>query len=217
MNRFPLAASTVKSALTFVAGLLEIGAVQAQTTVSLGQSHFSDGQVVGTGSFLAAVAGQPAPFDQFQGSDATGPNFDTHWTMSYAVPPSVYSATLTLGIYDHDSTASGNQVALFTINGVEVTSELNSALEAHGGKTGEYDLYTIALPSSTYAGLATGSASIQLTLGGPGNSVLGETTYNGAGIDYARLTIQTVPEPGPVALTLAGMAGLIALQRHRRW
>jgi hypothetical protein len=194
--------------------LASAAALSAQTSVTIGTQHFTDGQKIGTGTFLTAVSGQPAPFDTFYGSDATGPNFDAQWTMSFTAPAAITSATLTLGIYDHDSQASGNQVSLFTAPGADLTVSLNAVFEGHGGANTEYDVYSIPLPASTFATLAGGSASFHLTLQGPGLSVLGETPSNGAGLDFATLTV--VPEPGSIALFGIGVALLLAFRNRGR-
>ena len=188
----------------------------AQITSFAGTQHFNDGDKLGTGTYLAAVSGQAAPFDHFIGSDAIGPNFDAQWTMLFTTPTVVNSATITLGIYDHDSKASANPVSLFTAGGADLTSTLNAAMTAHGGANGEYDVYTVDLPSSAYAALLTGSAGFQLTLNGPGSSVLGNTTYNGAGLDFAKLYI-AVPEPATEAwFGVTALLGLAFVHRNRR-
>ena len=199
--------------LLFAGGL----AANAQVTSFIGSQHFNDGDLIGTGTFLTAVSGQPAPFDHFIGSDASGPNFDASWTMAYTAPATISSATVTLGIYDHDSTASANPVSLFTAAGADLTSTLNAAMTAHGGANGEYNVYTVNLPASAFAALLSGSADFQLTLNGPGSSVLGNTTFNGAGLDFAKLYL-AVPEPATEAWF--GVTAVLALavghrSRHR--
>jgi hypothetical protein len=198
----------------FATWLASAVVLSAQTTVTIGTQHFTDGQRIGTGTFLTAVSGQPTPFDTFFGSDATGPNFDAQWTMSFTPPAAITSATLTFGIYDHDSQASGNQVSLFTAAGADLTVSLNAAFEGHGGANTEYDVYSILLPASTFGTLAGGSASFHLTLQGPGLSVLGETLNNGAGLDFASLTV--VPEPGSVPLLGIGFALLFVFRNRGR-
>jgi PEP-CTERM motif len=192
--------------------------LHAQTSVSIGSQHFTDGQALTTSQFTSAVASQPAPFNGFNGSgDAAGPNFEASWSMSFSPPAQIGEVSLTFGIYDHDSAASGNQVSLFTAAGADLTAALNAAFEAHGGGNREYNLYTLTLPSSTFATLASGSASFRLTLNGPGSGVLGSTAFNGAGLDFATLTLtpQTIPEPGSVALFCAGVAALWFCSRRR--
>src|SRR5690349_6687407 len=91
--------------------------------VTLGDQDFVDGQIVsGVAQFNAASTGEPVPFDQFYGSDFTS-NFSEPFTFNYGPGP-VTSATLTLGIWDHDSQAAGNQVASFTVDGFDLTAQL---------------------------------------------------------------------------------------------
>lgn len=196
----------------FLAGL---DAALAQVDATMGTAHFFDGQKLGTGTFIAAVAGQPAPFNQFIGSDAAGPNFDAKWTMTYAAPgAAISSASLTLGIYDADSAGNSSALRLFSINGIDATAALQRALAGHGGANDEYDIYTVLLPSSTFAALASGQAAFEVALQGNGLSVLGPTDFNGAGIDFAKLSI-AVPEPAEAALAVEG-AALLWLRARRR-
>jgi hypothetical protein len=211
MMKISIMAGSVGVAL--FAAVTRVAAGQV-ATVDIGTKHFADGQKIGTGTFLTAVSGQPAPFDQFYGSDATGPNFSANWTMSWA-PVQFTSATLSFGIFDHDSKASGDQVSLFTVGGVDMTSVLNAAFEAHGGANGEYDVYTLTLPHPALVALGTGSLSVDLALQGPGLSVLGETSFNGAGLDFAELVI-SVPEPTATPFIFGAGIGLIGFWLKRR-
>jgi hypothetical protein len=204
-----LKAIGLSCSLAAVAVLVLPRQVQGDTVVSIGTQHFADGSKPGTGTFNAAVAGQPAPFNGFIGSDITGPNFSGTWNYIFTPPSPIGGATLELGIYDHDSAAAGNQVASFTLNGtVDLTTTLNTAFEAHGGTNSEYDLYTITLPGTAFSALSTGSATFALTLQGPGLGVLGTTPFNGAGLDFATLDIApvvvaAVPEPSTASLSLS--------------
>ncbi len=190
---------------------------QVQVTSTIGTQHFTDGQIaIGSGTFNTAVSGQPWPFNGIIGSDAGagGSNFDATWTMSYAPTPPVLGATLTIGVFDYDSTATGNQLALFTAAGVDLTSTLDVSLEKAEG--GQYRVFTIKLPETTYTVLAAGSPSFQLTLRGPGLGVLGETPFNGAGLDFAQLNLTAVPEPEISSLitVTSGLGLLVAYFRR---
>jgi len=156
------------------------------------------------------------------GSDITGPNFSGTWTFHYslAAGESITSASIAIGLWDGDAQAGGNQVSSFTLNStVDLTAPLNVAFEGHGGATGEYDVYSAAIPASAFASLAGGSAAFSLTLGAPGLGVLGATDFNGAGADFSTLqlvtsTPATVPEPATWGLLAAG-GMLIAIGRRR--
>ncbi len=194
-------------------------ALHASTTITttLGAQHFNDGDKPTTTTYNNDTAGNPAPFIGFDGSSDTSANFDATWTISYSLPlGSVIGGTLKIGIYDHDSAATGNQVALFTLGTVDLTSELNTAFEGHGGANREYDIYSLTLPSSTFATLHTGSASFHLTLQGPGLGVLNSTSFNGAGVDFVTLGV-TVPEPQNAAFAFGAAALLVVgIRRCRR-
>ena len=197
--------------------------VFANTIVALGVQDFADGTTPTTGDFLAAGAGEPTPFNGvFSGSDTTGPNFSTSWTFSFGALSNITGGNLVLGIYDHESAATGDQVSSFTLNGIDLTSALNTVFESQGGARSEDNVYTLALPSSTFAALATGSVTFALSLQGPGLGLFGNTDFNGAALDFSTLDIATqqnppppvpVPVPATSVLFLLGISALIAARR----
>src|SRR5215471_3694759 len=77
-------------------------------------SGFVSGQIVTSAAMLAAQSASPAPFHVSCGSD-TSSNCNTSWTFSYSLPvnETVTAASLSLGLSDIDSAATGNQVALY--------------------------------------------------------------------------------------------------------
>ena len=189
----------------------------AGTVVTLGDQDFADGDTPTTGAFLSAGAGEPVPFNGvFVGSDS-GSNFSTSWTFSYsAIADTITGGSLKFGIYDHESAASGNQVASFTVNGVDFTDALNTLFESHGGTSREDNVYTLTLPSSTFAGLASGTVNVSLALTGPGLGLFGETPFNGAALDFSTLDIATaVPEPLTSTLLLLGVPAVLAAARRK--
>ena len=196
--------------LTFLVVALTPTKAQVPVNVSIGTQHFTNGTTVGAGTFNTTDSGQPPPFNTFCGVD-TSANCSASWTFTYSnlsgITLSV--ATLTLGILDIDSKATGNQVASFTLDGTDdLTSEMNTASEGLNGGTGapnsQYDVLTISIPSTYFADLQSGTATFALTLQGPGLGVLGNTTYNGAGLDFSSLYIDT-PEPTSWAFFLIGL------------
>ncbi len=212
----------IGAVLLFTLVLAQSNSAQADIIAqTLGHQAFPDGTKVALGPFQTAHAGDPFPFDgTFSGSDtsSTGPNFSESWTFSYGAPSSITSATLALGILDSDSAATGNQVASFLLNGtIDLTVPLNAAFEANPSANSFVNDYTITLPNSAFSQLATGSATFALTLQGPGLGVLGQTTFNGAALDFSTLTIttQTTPEPSSIVLLCAGALVLAAYRRQR--
>jgi hypothetical protein len=196
-------------------------------TYTLGSAapSFSDGQTgIATSTFNTAVGSNAAPFNGFIGSDVSGPNFSAAWAYNYAaIVETITAATLTLGLYDHDSSATGDQVAAFSVGGIDLTALLNAALEGAGGTSGEYNIYTINLPGTTFAALAAGTPGLSLDLQGPGLGILGNTDFNGAGLDYSTLSITTdtqqnnvIPEPATWMLLGTGVAAVAFRRRLGR-
>jgi len=198
---------------------------KADTVTPLGNtaSGFANGSTQTSSNVLNAQSGQPAPFNTPCGSDALS-NCSTSWTFTYTLPggENVVGATLTLGIFDIDSKATGPQVGSYTVGGVDVTSLLNTVSEGLNGGLGasnsEYDILTITLPSTTFAALQTDSVTVALTLAGPGLSVLGSSADNGASLIFSTLDVQTsgstssVPEPASLTLLLAALGAGIVLR-----
>jgi hypothetical protein len=189
------------------------GSAVRAVSITDGNQDFTDGQFVGSGTFLSASADELPPFHDFNGSgDAAGPNFTASWTFTYPLGSLIVAPTITIGILDHDSMASGNQVAFFGFDGNDMTTLLNSAFEGRGGANGQYNVYTVSIPAADFPSLADGSATFTLTLQGPGLGITGETSFNGAGLDFS--TLDTVPEPSTWALLTAALgAGLLFRRR----
>ena len=203
-------------------------------STSLGNTSpsFADGSHPTTAPVIAALTGS-APFSAICGSD-TGSNGSTNcaasWTFNYAIPSgqTINGATLTLGIWDIDSAATGNQVAAYLLSGGDsLTLLLNTVSEGLHSGTGatnsEYDVLAITIPSTSFGVLSTGSATLSLTLQAPGLGVIGASQSNGAGLVFSTLDIQTSetqpggPVPEPSFLPLVPMAmGALALYRRRR-
>ena len=210
---------------------------RADLITSIGNTGSSlvNGNTATTVSVLAAQSGQLAPFNASCGSDAGAAgstNCSTSWSFSNAALGSgvtITGATLTLGIWDIDSKATGNQVANFSITGGEsLTSAFNTAAEALNSNTGsinsEYDVFTFTLSSASFSALASGNTALALSLQAPGFGVLGASGSNGASLIFSTLDIQTtattdggtVPEPSTWILLLTGIGSMIILRRPRR-
>ena len=168
-------------------------------------------------------------FTGFCGADAgaTPANCDKSWTFNYVIPAgdTITAASLSVGLWDLDSTQAGNQIALYQVNGGDVlTSSLNTAAEALHGGTGainaEYDVFTFSL--SNFGALSGGSPTVHITWQGPGGGILGPTDFNGGAILFSTLNITAtspvntpVPEPASLLLVVTG-AGAAFRSRIRQ-
>jgi hypothetical protein len=206
--------------VVFAMGLLgSVSSAKADTVATIGTQHFTDGTKITTGAFNTAVAGQQAPFNIFCGSDISS-NCFASWTFTYLLPggDTITGATLTLGIYDIDSAAAGNQVGVFTLNGGDLTSQMNAVSEAANSANSFYNVLSLTIPSTFFADLQGGSATFALTLSGPGLGILGTTLDNGAGLDFSSLDIASQPSTGPTPELSTGLllcTGLLGLALAR--
>ncbi|HET6970505.1 MAG TPA: PEPxxWA-CTERM sorting domain-containing protein [Phenylobacterium sp.] len=200
----------MRKSIATLAGLLALAAAAGQaraatvsqtlgTVVQVGGGPVASGDVFASSAFAGSA--DPAPFDLFNGLDGSGPDFSAGFTFNYAAPGGpVDSGLLVLGLYDGDTAAPGDQLALFTLNGIDLTSSLNAVFEATPSSNSQEVFYSLVLPSAVYSQLATGAVTIGLDLKGPGLGVLGQTAHNGAVLDFATLTVgsrDTGPSPTP--------------------
>ena len=214
----------------FVAVFSAQTASAAMISSSLGNdaSGFTNGDILPAFLVGGAQGGQPAPFDQSYGTDGLfGGNFSVNWNFSYgAITDTILNAFLTIGIYDHDSAASGSQVGSYDIDGNNLTGALDTLFETGGGALdAQYNVYTLSLDAGLFTDLADGSASVSLALQGNGltpdlfGGGFAETTTNGANLIFSTLTIETqdaqsVPEPGSLILTALGCLGMGLFRRR---
>jgi len=202
----------------------------ALINVSLGTQDFTDSEflLLGGGQFNLDSTDIVAPFDVFRGGDVAGAaSFSESWTFGYAAITnpleSIIAASLQFGIFDHDSAHPGDQVAAFDVDGNAHTAALNALFNGSGGANTEYNVYTVDLMSLAFPDLRDGSATFSLSLQGPtppAFSFLPPLPNNGAGLDFAMLTIETrvddetpVPAPPTVLLLFFGIVGLLSRRR----
>jgi|GEM_PF-5047471 len=221
---------------------LALPAHAGQTISLLGNDTpaFSDGDSLALLDFTSQLVG-PAPFDALDGSDLFE-NFNVSYTHSYTPIPIteiITSATLQIGLYEHEGgsvgaatdgsgdvvTLADEQLDFYSVEGTSVKSELIAAGFEDGGQglNNEYNEYTITLPMSLYPDLADGSAFVELALKGPVFSpavlvFLDDIVndFNGAGILFSKLTINTVPIPEPTTATLLLTLTALTLTPRRR-
>ena len=229
MNRKTFAASMILGALSIPAA-----ANAAIMTSTLGNDSpgFNDGDATTLAQLTTAQSGQPAPFDAGKGNDVLlNASLSESWQFTFAaVVDPIVSATLTLGIADHDSEATGNQVSSYTLDGNSLTADLNSEFEGRGGSDTEYNVYSLVLNASLFTFLADGNVSIALALNAPGlvtplfplpgpNPAI-DSASNGAFLVFSSLTIETsdgtpVPEPTTLSLAALGLGGMMWRRRRR--
>jgi hypothetical protein len=197
--------------------------------MQLGVQDFSDGQILGCFSPRAGCAvgwtGATDPFNRFVGSDpelGSALNFSTRWTFDVSRTGATLpgAVRLEIGLYDHDSAASGSQLDSFwldpgTAAAQDLSPLLDAALEAPGvGEQQEYDVLAIDLPPAARASLfSSSSATFALALKGPAliqaksGGVVEAAGSNGAGLDFARLTLTYGAAPEPASALLCALAG----------
>jgi hypothetical protein len=230
----------LKIAVVLVLGAIAAQKSSASTIIMLGDVSFTDQTQQNAGAFSTADTGELAPFNGVAcGADASA-NCSTSWTFTYSLPvgETITGATFTLGIADLDTHATGNQIGTMTIGGIDIAGLMNTVAESIDPSVGIcpgspggtnncwgsiYRVLTITLPSTTFAQLATGTATVNFATSGPGWGVLGGvgTTFNGVNLDYSSLDISTspvvaTPEPGSLFSMAAGLAGLGLLRYRRR-
>ena len=188
------------------------------TVYTLGTNEFADGTVVTPGSFQTGI--DPAPLNLVTGGDATA-NASFTLTFNFAPTPGITSASILLILWDLESLASSNQIGSFILNGSEdLTGSLNALGETASSAAQQITYLNLILPLSAFDELATGTATFVLTFSGPALGALGETSFNGGGVDFVQLSLDTapaeVPEPSSVILSGLGL-GLLAWRARARW
>ena len=236
MKRIVIAAAAV--ALFVGSGFSSHAAVIVESLGNTG-SGFADGSFPTAPEVGVAVGGQSAPFNGSIGSDiltSLGP-FSASWTFNYApIVDPIIGAAIEIGIWDHDSVATGSQVASFSVEGTSLTGQMDALFEGKPGEDLQFHVYSLDITSllvPDLSVLADGSAVVSLDLQGPGRvtplfplpgpNPSEDSVSNGAALIYSTLTITTqvspVDIPVPAALPLFGtglaLLGFVGWRRKR--
>lgn len=203
-----------KGTLTSLILFLSLSTHAAIITSSVGNttSGYADGDIVDVWDLAGIQGGQIAPFDQSYGLDIDlfGPGADPgllswDFTSLLLITDPIISATLSIGLIDIDSIATGSQLDQFLIDGIDKTTELNDQFELKASVSDEFNIFTIDLGPSFFASLADGSFSAGIDIGGKG-SVFNlfpfpggdeDTDFNGINLVFSTLTIETGITPPP--------------------
>lgn len=197
-------------------------AVATAISVQIGETNYEDGNAVEPRYFLSTEFGDPIQLSQNFGVDGrSGRDFSAEWSFRFDAMDYI-AATVTLGIFDHDSQAAGSQLDYFGFDDNDLTDLLNVEFESYGGRQGEYNVYSVGIPAYALKELADGNTEFRIALQGPSLSgdalTVGKYFFlsqegNAAGIDYVLLTLSTIPEPDTLHLA---MLASVVFHRSRR-
>lgn len=218
----------LKSTLATVFSIAILLPTAQATLITSTLGTFPTGLTNGQILTIVDLIGKPDFGAGGNGSDPIS-NFDRSWTHSFGpISGTIQSASITLGIYDHDSAHIDSQLATFMLDGTDFTTGLNTLFESSGGTNNEYNVYSISLPTTFFTSLLDGSMNSNLALKGPVASPGLLPTFpdviqnfNGAKLIFSKLEIdfQTsggntpVPEPNTIFLFLVGLI-LIAIRNY---
>ena len=213
------------------AGIIEI-------TLGNGTSGLIDGSTYSGFDMLDLLNEvHPDPFDAVNGGFSTEPD-NAYWQFDNlgAITDTIIGASISFGLWDLDSAASGSQLDSFALDQTNFTLDLNNLFEANGGSTyNEFNVFTIDLDSIFFANLADGLLDVDLDIGGNGyskpvNEPIEEIGFNKYFLVYSTLIIETedfagpdpdpeppvpVPEPSTLAIFALGFMG-IGLRRFKK-
>lgn len=200
----------LKSKLLAVAATLCLttGSASAAVLQMLGDQDFADGQTTITAADISGnAAGDPAPFNIIFGSDPGGGLGNISFTHNFAAPVGATSASIEIGLVDHDSFSAGEDTIDILFDGVAQDTSIwegisSSPVSAH-----------IRSMVVDLALLADGILNVQIVATSAG----GTNTGNGIVVDFSKLSADVngvIPLPASGLLLLSAL-GFGALRRKR--
>ena len=232
MKCFKLVNKVVASAILACAAMSANAAV-ITSTAGNGAHGLTDGAVTAlVPDVLNAQAGQAAPFDTGYGNELFGNAPLLNWAFPGLpiITDTILSATITIGVFDVDTAASGSQLDQFIVDGVDQTAAMDGLFEAANSGDNVYNEFTLSLGAGFFASLADGSFTAGLDVGGSGlqTALIGggvsETAQNGFHLIFAQLEITTqdsstppnnIPEPSTLLLFAMSLLGFKRLSRRK--
>jgi hypothetical protein len=164
---------------------------------------------------LLIQAGEEAPFNSFHGCEGCDPGrfLDVDFQFNYSAQ-SVAAATISVGLFDHDAWADGQQIGFFGFDDVDLTESLNAIVERRPNYNFQYNIYEIEIPVAGLDALSDGVAKFSLRYSGRSTNKPRPASNYGL-IDFATLTIwpTSVPEPSTFAMLLTTALGVVMF-RH---
>ena len=163
----------------------------AASSQLLGEQDFANGAIVLSDSqWLTAQANEDLPTTAIYSSPSS-------ITYFHDVDPTTHDAALTFSLWDLDSSAAGNQVSFFALDGI---FQPISAFET-GKPHGSIEIFQFTVPGSM---LSDGAVQVLIVLGPP--------TNNWVGLDFSRLEV--VPEPTTLMVAVSAILALGGLRRR---
>ncbi|MEQ8211202.1 MAG: hypothetical protein RH917_15350 [Lacipirellulaceae bacterium] len=185
----------------------------AATIVRIGIQEFEDGDILTKAEFSASQGIEPRKINTPLGNDLSNQSLSNQrasgwWYLDF--DGNYRSASIRMGLWEHDSSAPGHQISFFYINDHDYSDQLNRQLDAHGGGQLEYNIYSVDLPDLTLEELSTGRVHLRLGFGGARAN-----SGNFGGFDFFELHLVEIPETSTLSIATASIASITMRRRYR--
>lgn len=187
---------------------LTAGSASAAVLQMLGDQDFADGESpILAASIPATSAGDPAPFNTLFGSDPGGSFGTINFTHNFAVPVGATTASIEIGLIDHDSFSAGSDTIDILFDGI---AQDTSVWEGISINPSSAHVRSMAVDLAL---IADGILNVQISATASASGFSG----NGIGVDFSKLSADVtgvIPLPASGLLVLSAV-GLVALRRKR--